>query len=165
MRLAVISKMDNGLFRSPTPYHTSGENALSARIARAQGGGRQTLLPQSRFTFDRYAERDQGGCPLGGLLKKSREGVVGPRLRLFTVIPAKAGIHFTPFAFRQGSCASAGKETPPFIHPHPQMDSGFRRNDEQNQIRRGYREENAANCRDRPLRRWPEALTRSFQRR
>jgi len=56
------------------------------------------------------------------------------------VIPAKAGIHFTPFAFRQGSYASAGKGKPPFIHPHPQMDSGFRRNDEQNQIRRGSRE-------------------------
>ena len=38
---------------------------------------------------------------------------------------------FTPFAFRQGSRASAGNETPPFILPHPQMDSGFRRNDDQ----------------------------------
>ena len=37
---------------------------------------------------------------------------------------------FTHFVFCQGSCASAGKETPPFIHPHPQMDSGFRRNDD-----------------------------------
>ena len=36
---------------------------------------------------------------------------------------------FTPFAFRQGSRASAGNETPSFMRPHPQMDSGFRRND------------------------------------
>ena len=41
---------------------------------------------------------------------------------------------FTPIAFRQGSRASAGNEMPPFIHPHPQMDSGFRRNDEQRRI-------------------------------
>ena len=41
---------------------------------------------------------------------------------------------FTLFAFRQGSCASAGDETSPLIHPHPQMDSGFRRTDEQKHI-------------------------------
>ncbi len=28
--------------------------------------------------------------------------------RLLTVIPAKAGIHFSPFAFRRASCTSAG---------------------------------------------------------
>ena len=42
---------------------------------------------------------------------------------------------FMPFAFRPGSRASAGNETPPRIHPRPQMDSGFRRNDDQNRIR------------------------------
>ena len=36
---------------------------------------------------------------------------------------------FSPFAFLEGSYTSAGDETPQFIHPHPQMDSGFRRND------------------------------------
>ncbi len=36
---------------------------------------------------------------------------------------------FTSFAFRQASRASVGNETPSLIHPHPQMDSGFRRND------------------------------------
>ena len=52
-----------------------------------------------------------------------------------------------------------GNETPLYIHPHPQMDSGFRRNDEQNQIRRKSREESAACCRDRPPR-LSETLTK-----
>jgi len=41
---------------------------------------------------------------------------------------------FTLFAFRPGSRASTENEMPSSIHPHPQMDSGFRRNDEQNRI-------------------------------
>ncbi|MDE0330864.1 MAG: hypothetical protein OXL41_03265 [Nitrospinae bacterium] len=80
-----------------------------------------------------------------GLLKKSPKSVVDPpQSGVFTVIPAKAGIHFSPFTFCQGSRASARNETPSFIHPQPQMDSGLRRNDEQNQIRRSSREESAA---------------------
>ena len=35
------------------------------------------------------------------------------------------------FSVLQCSRASVGKEMPPCIHPHPQMDSGFRRNDGQ----------------------------------
>ena len=40
---------------------------------------------------------------------------------------------FMSFAFRQGSRALVGNETPLLIHPHPQMDSGFRRNDVQSE--------------------------------
>ena len=35
----------------------------------------------------------------------------------------KPEYNFSSFAFRQGSRTSAGNEMPPFIHPHPQMDS------------------------------------------
>ena len=68
----------------------------------------------------------------GGRTRRSAPTDWYRRLMRFPSFRRKPESIFTPFAFRQGSRTSAENETPSFIHPHPQMDSGFRRNDEQN---------------------------------
>ncbi len=65
-------------------------------------------------------------CPPKGT-GQARGPVPGEGLPSFRRKPESI---FTPFAFSRGSHTSAGNETPSFIHPRPQMDSGFRRNDD-----------------------------------
>ena len=93
----------------------------------------QTLLSQSRLTSGGYSGRGEERG-VGGLRKGRRPGFFNNPSSVGIDHRRRSGESRNPlYAF----CLSSefprigGHETPSFIHPHPQMDSGFRRNDDQ----------------------------------
>ena len=106
-------------------------------VSRRERESEWTGLPQAArdsheiwmSLHDRESTRAAQTRRIRGCLKKSSKGLLTPHRECSPSFRRKPESIFTPFAFRQGSRASVGNETPPLIHPHPQMDSGFRRND------------------------------------